>query len=709
VGNIESPIASSSFRPPLRRPIETIVREVQRRLLMMMADGAPLRDVLTTLCLAFEKESEGAMCSVLLLDRDGSMRHAAAPSLPAAYCRAVNGQFAGPYAASCGTAAFTRREVVVSTIASDPLWIDYRDLALQFGLHACASVPIIGGADNRVLGAFAIYYPSEGPFPESHLELLRNLKDLAATVLLNHEREELLRESELRLQRTEAFSLVMVTVTDLEGALLRVPPTLCALLATDEIALLRTTLHDHIHPDDFPMWRQSLGRLLKGEVRSFDIELRLLRSDGQVVWTYVNTTLVPDQHGRPIRLMHYLRDLTIARKAEEGLRQMQRVDSLGVLAGGVAHDFNNLLTVMGANVELMRLRLEEGNELLSFLGDIETSVRRAADLTRRLLAYAGRAKPVMTSVDLNATARDMVRLIGVTLPEAVEVTTELAENLPSVRADSAQTQQVVLNLLTNAADAMAGRTGKIAIRTFTTTLTDDDLRRRFPAQALLPGMYVALSVEDEGSGIDPATMARIFEPFFTTKASGHGLGLSALLGILRAHRGGFELSSQAGRGTWFCLYFPADDGKTANHRRERALPTGGVRHRVLLVDDQSAVREVTRHLLEDLGYEVVTATDGLDAIAKLEALDGQVSAIFMDVMMAPWGAREAVPQIRERWRDIPILLTSGYANEEGMRDLIGAEVVGFLPKPFSAGALEEALANTLRHGKRLVTAANSPP
>ncbi|HEY0715955.1 MAG TPA: ATP-binding protein, partial [Polyangia bacterium] len=460
---------------------------------------------------------------------------------------------------------------------------------------------------------------------------------------------------------------------------------------------------------DLPMWRQNFGRMLTGELRSFDLELRMLRSDGQVVWTYVNTTLVPDQHGRPQRLRHYVRDLTLARKAEEGLRQMQRVDSLGVLAGGVAHDFNNLLTVMGANVELMRLRLEDDSELLSFLGDLETSVRRAADLTRRLLAYAGRAKPVMTSVDLNATARDMVRLVGVTLPEAVEVTTALAENLPSIKADSAQTQQVVLNLLTNAADAMGGEPGKIAIRTFAETLTEEDLSRRFPGQTLFPGRYVALSVEDSGSGIDPATIARIFEPFFTTKPNGHGLGLSALLGILRAHRGGFELDSQPGRGTWFCIYFPADDGKRPSARPERLTPPGGVRHKVLLVDDQSAVREVTRHLLEELGYDVVTASDGLDAIAKLEQMSGRVSAIIMDVMMSPCGAREAVPQIHERWRDIPVLLTSGYANEEGLRALIGAGVVGFLPKPFSAGALEEALTNTLRHRKVPAIPAISPP
>ncbi|HEY0708976.1 MAG TPA: ATP-binding protein [Polyangia bacterium] len=702
-------VAPPSTRAPLRRPIETIVLEVQRRLLTMMADGAPLSEVLETLCLALEKESEGAMCSVLLLDRDGSMRHAAAPSLPAAYIRAINGQPMGPHAASCGTAAFTRKEVVVATIADDPLWADYRDLALGFGLQACASVPIVGGADNRVLGAFAIYYKTPGPFPEPHLELLRNLKDLAATALLNHEREELLRESELRLERTEAFSLVMVAVTDLEGTLMKVPPTLCTLLGREEERLVGSSIHDLVHPDDMRMWRQNLLGILKGEVRSFDIELRLLRGDGQIMWTYVNTTVVPDQHGGPLHLMHYMRDLTLARKTEEGLRQMQRVDSLGVLAGGVAHDFNNLLTVMGANVELMRLRLEDESELLSFLGDLETSVRRAADLTRRLLAYAGRAKPVMTSVDLNATARDMVRLVGVTLPEQVEVRMELSDTIPSIRADSAQTQQVVLNLLTNAADAMDDRPGRIRIRTFATTLTEDDLKRRFPGQALLPGPYVALAVEDSGSGIDASNLTRIFEPFFTTKPTGHGLGLSALLGILRAHRGGFEIDSEVGRGTWFCLYFPADDGKKAAVRPERRTPATGIRHKLLLVDDQSAVREVTRNLLVELGYEVVTATDGLDAIAKLEALSGRVSAIVMDVMMSPCGAREAVPQIHERWRDLPVLLTSGYANEEGLRSLIGAGVVGFLPKPFSAGALEEALANTLRHRKHDLGASTPPP
>jgi CheY-like chemotaxis protein len=265
-----------------------------------------------------------------------------------------------------------------------------------------------------------------------------------------------------------------------------------------------------------------------------------------------------------------------------------------------------------------------------------------------------------------------------------------------------------LNLLTNAADALGGQLGRIVIRTFVTTLSDGDLQSRFPGQVLLPGRYVGLSVEDSGSGIDAATMDHIFEPFFTTKPSGHGLGLSALLGILRGHRGGFEITSAPGRGTWFCVYFPADDPQSAVEDARRPTLLAQVRHRVLLADDQSAVRNVTRNLLVELGYDVVTANDGMDAIARLEELSGKVGAIIMDVMMSPCGAREAVPQIHARWPQVPILLMSGYANEEGLRALIGAGVVGFLPKPFSAGALEQALFQTLHHGKSGATSQESP-
>ena len=671
---------------------EDVLLRVQRRVLELIAEGHPLGDALATLCLAIENVIEGTRCSILMLGEDGlRVRHVAGPSLPPAYCRAIDGSKIGPFAGSCGTAMYRAERVVVEDIANDPLWVPYRDVALPFGLKACASVPIIAGSGRKVLGSFAIYHADCGAFSKRELELLESLTDLAAVTIVNYRRELALREAELQRARTEDFSLVMVTHVSLEGAWLKVPPTLCRLLECSEAELLHSTVSEHTHPEDVAHEQRELARLERGEMRSFDLEKRFLTRTGKPVWAYVNTSVVCDDAEQPVYLLMYVRDLTEHKQSEEMLRRMQKAESLAVLAGGIAHDFNNLLAAMGAHASLLGVRLADDPEAMSSVESIEKLVQQAAGFTQQLLAYTGKARVEVCERDMNELVSSIASLLHVSVAKNAVLRFELTPDLPSIEADATQLQQVVLNLITNASEAIGDRAGEIVVRTRLERLDEEATQRRFPGEHLAPGDYVVLEVSDTGAGMSEATAQRIFEPFFTTKFSGRGLGLSATRGIVQGHHGAIELSSAPGRGSRFSLFFPAlsahkqGQGRAGNQRQEHLAKL-----RVLLVDDEDGVRQAMQQLLEYLGHEVHLASDGHEALAALERDAERIDLVIMDVTMPGLDGIEASKRIAERWPWIPTVLSSGYA--EPSRQVDG---VRFLQKPYKLDKLERVLSEAI--------------
>ncbi len=420
------------------------------------------------------------------------------------------------------------------------------------------------------------------------------------------------------------------------------------------------------------------------------------RLDGTDVPVEVLLTAIPWQ-GKWI-LHTAWRDLSERRQAEEARRtleaqvvQTQKLESLGVLAGGIAHDFNNLLAAILGNLNLAQTALEEGAPATSYLASAERTILKASELTKQMLAYSGKGRFVVIRLDLNRLVMEMATLLQVSVPKKATLTTDLQAELPSIEGDAAQLQQVVLNLVTNAAEALEGDTGRITLATRRLHLQREVLAGLAPVQDLPEGSYVCLEVSDDGRGIPPDIRPRIFDPFFTTKRTGRGLGLSAMLGILKAHRGGVAVESEPGRGSAFRVYLPAVEGPADPEAEAPSECAGNASGRILLVDDEPSILETGAALLQRLGFEVRTARDGQEAVECLEADPGGLDAVLMDLTMPRLDGREAFLRLRALRPDLKVILTSGYDERESLRDLAGQGLAGFLQKPYRFQELSAAL------------------
>ncbi|HEX9009978.1 MAG TPA: transporter substrate-binding domain-containing protein [Holophagaceae bacterium] len=380
---------------------------------------------------------------------------------------------------------------------------------------------------------------------------------------------------------------------------------------------------------------------------------------------------------------------------ERQVQHAQKLESLGVLAGGIAHDFNNLLTAMLGHMNVAQLKLAPESPALPHLESLERIIHRAADLTRQMLAYSGRGRFVVRPYDLNQVVREMTHLLEVSISKKIALRFHLAETLPLVQADAAQIQQVIMNLVTNASDAIGDREGTIRLATSVTELDRRYLDQLYHGQDLAPGPYVALEVSDTGCGMSQEVQGRIFEPFFTTKITGRGLGLSATLGILKGHRAGIRIYSEAGRGTTFRLLFPAcgtgpqEEARGEADRPSRQLGT------VLLVDDEQMIREAAGAALESLGLRVVTAVDGLDAVEVFTREKDHIDLVLMDLTMPHMDGREAFQHLRRIRPGIPVILSSGYNEQESIQQFLGRGLAGFLQKPYTLQALERTVQEAL--------------
>ncbi len=374
-------------------------------------------------------------------------------------------------------------------------------------------------------------------------------------------------------------------------------------------------------------------------------------------------------------------DVTEHRVLERRMVDAQRAESLGVLAGGLAHDFNNLLVAVLGNADLALRDIHVGKPGRDALENIRTAGLRAAELTDQLLAYAGRVGAGTARVEPGLLVEELLRIIAPAIPENIKLTVDLPAEL-AVRGDPGQLRQVLLNLINNARDALTSRGGEVTVRAETLHLegaphVDDILTA--PA-----GTYVLIEISDNGPGMDVETRRHVFEPFFTTKQNGHGLGLAAVLGIVRAHGGGIRLISASEQGARFQVLWPA-----AVTAPIRAVNTVQASRTVLVIDDEELVRDIVARMVEDLGYAAVTAADGK---AGLALVDSQaVDAVLVDLSMPLMSGADVVAALRLRRPNLPLILCSGY-DRDG-RGPVQADA--FLPKPFRIDALERTLAKLL--------------
>jgi len=390
------------------------------------------------------------------------------------------------------------------------------------------------------------------------------------------------------------------------------------------------------------------------------------------------------------------RDVTERKHFNERLQQAQKLESLGVLAGGIAHDFNNLLTGIIGNASVALEELPAGNPVRGSLEAVVKAGERAAILTRQLLAYAGKGRFVIELLDLSGLVREISNLLRASIPRTVQLHLELREDLPCIEGDAAQVQQLIMNLVINAAEAVGeGKTEIVTITTGLERIEQTNIGQTIPADSIRPGRYVALEVRDRGCGMDEETMSRIFDPFFTTKFTGRGLGLAAAMGIVRGHGAALKVESAPGKGSSFKVLFPASEGQPALFQhpgREKNLAGQGT---ILVVDDEDAVRYVAKSVLENYGYTVELAENGKEGVEIFRKLGRQISAVLLDMTMPVMSGEEALVHLKRLRPDVPVVLSSGYEEAEATRRFTGKGLAGFVQKPYTAAGLAEKIKTVL--------------
>ena len=383
-------------------------------------------------------------------------------------------------------------------------------------------------------------------------------------------------------------------------------------------------------------------------------------------------------------------------KLEQRILMAQKMESLGVLAGGIAHDFNNLLMAVLGNAGLALMKLQHEAPAREHIELIEKAAVRAAELTNQLLAYSGRGRFVVEPIDLSALVHEMGHLLETIVSTKAALKYDLADHLPKITVDVTQIRQVVMNLLTNASDAVSERSGVITITSGVFEADRPYLVEAFGDEDLEEGLYVYVEVSDTGCGMDERTRGMLFDPFFSTKQEGRGLGLAAVLGIVRGHNGAIKVYSEKRRGTTIKVMFPvSEQTRPVPLVRPKAAINWRGTGTVLVVDDEEAVRDTTKRILEAAGFDVVLAADGHEAVEVFHALGEGVCLVVMDMTMPRMGGAEAFTELRRIRRDVPVILSSGYNEQDATNWFAGKGLAGFIQKPYSPQRLIDLIRGIL--------------
>ena len=446
--------------------------------------------------------------------------------------------------------------------------------------------------------------------------------------------------------------------------------------------------YEIVHEADVEELRRLQSEVLLGQRDGFVHEYRISAADGALRWLRERVRATRTERGT--RLDGVTSDITETKRAEQdrleletAVQQGQKLESLGVLAGGIAHDFNNLMVGVLGNARLAQEDLPEEATARGPLRRIERAAQRAADLCLQMLAYAGQVSIEKEPVDLRETVEEVRQLLAASTPKKVELQYDFGEALPLIMADATQIRQVLVNLVTNAAEAIGDRAGTIRMTATRCTRGREDLAHLELGKDLEPGDYVALTVADDGCGMDEETRRRFMEPFFSTKFSGRGLGLAAVQGTVRRHRGAIGVDTAVGRGTSITLFLPALPAATP---RPSAQPPPASHPRgtgtVLLIDDDEDARELGAIALERAGYRPLTASDGIEGVEALRAHRSEVACVLLDLTMPRLDGADALRALRAVREDLPVILCSGYPEAAALERFDGLDVTGFLAKPY---------------------------
>ena len=489
--------------------------------------------------------------------------------------------------------------------------------------------------------------------------------------------------------------------TDLNGNLTFTNDPSCKILGYPCNQLLGMNTHDYATPDTAKKISRVTERVKQTGRPEGVTDCHVIKKNGSKAILELSISLRTDKDGQPAGFRGLLRDVTKRKETEEEkrlletqLQQAQKMESIGTLAGGIAHDFNNILMGIQGNATLMLLKIESGHPNYVKIKNIEKFVQNGTELTKQLLGFARGGKYLVKTTDLNEVIKKSSSLFARTRKE-IQVHTDLYEEIWAADVDSGQIEQALLNLYVNAWQAMSAG-GNLYLKTRNVIL-DSSIVKPFKVE---PGKYVEISVSDTGAGIDKETRKRIFEPFFTTKEMGRGtgLGLASVYGIVKSHGGYIDVSSEKEKGTTFTLYLPASEKKAV---QEKAVPTEMFRGTgtILLIDDEKMILDVGCELLEELGYTVLSALSGREALQIFQENSTKIDLVIMDMIMPGMSGGETFDRLRNINQDIKVLLSSGYSLNGQATQILRRGCDGFIQKPFNLNQLAEKIGSIIGSAK----------
>lgn len=673
---------------------------LQNEQLTMIATGESMKDSLTSLALGIEAYLGDGLCSILLLDKDGlHLNHGAAPNLPEEYCLAIDGVTIGESVGSCGTAAFRREPVIVEDIAADPLWTDFKEAALSHGLRSCWSTPIMS-AEQRVLGTFAIYRREPGRPSLQHLKLISLATNIAVIAINKQQTIEALKSSENKLRMifetmSEGVALNEI-IYDQNGEMVdyRILEVNNAFYGIADFS--NQEVVGNVATKLYGMSAETIKTFWEKNRISNEVQHTEMASPLKNKWFNVCTSPFVNN-----RFVTSFFDITESKKGVEEqtrlqaqLYQSQKMESVGLLAGGVAHDFNNMLGVILGHTEFAIEQMDPSEHLYQDLLAIRTAAERSADLTRQLLAYARKQAIEPEVLNLNEIVVDMLAMLNRLIGEEIHVVWHPEQQLWMIKVDKSQINQILTNLCLNARSAIKD-VGTITIQT-----ANSILNKQFCSthQGSEPGEYVLLTVTDMGSGMSKETLSRIFEPFFTTKGLGEGtgLGLAMVYGAVKQNRGFITVWSELGIGTTFDVYLPRFvDNEIPQPFNPKISGRQSGNETILVVEDEAAILDIISRVLTQQGYTVLSTNSPADSILLAQAYPKEIHLLLTDVVMPEMNGKDLANILILSNPDMKCLYMSGYTADiiadRGVLD----DGVHFIQKPFTMSNLTVKIRSVL--------------
>ncbi len=593
-----------------------------------------------------------------------------------------------------GVAIRTQQPCIVRDIGTDLGFAPWRHEAAQRGYASVIGLPLV--ADARAFGVLVIYSVEKDAFDIEEVKLLGELAgnvSSGVTLLRTRAERQKIEEERARLSSAVEQATEAILITDGDGTIEYVNPAFEHVTGYARSEVVGENPRILKSGKQEPEFYRDLWATLR-EGRAWSGRFINRRKDGTFYEAEAAISPVRDASGRVVNFVAVERDVTKERQLEDQVRQSQRVEAVGRLAGGVAHDFNNLLTIITGYSDLLLDRLDEADPSRPHVTEIRKAADRAASLTRQLLAFSRRQVLTPQVLDLNSVVANMHKMLRRLIGEDVELVTIAAQDLWRVKVDPGQVEQVLLNLAINSRDAMP-RGGKITVETANTHLDEKYAGGHFP---VIAGPYVMLAVSDTGCGMDAETQAHIFEPFFTTKEQGKGtgLGLSMVYGIVKQSGGYIWVYSEVGRGTTFKIYFPCvEEQPSAAHLADVKKVEHGGSETILLVEDEPSVRSLVSGVLRTVGYHVLVARNGEDARIVSEQHKGDIHLLVTDVVMPEVSGPQLAEQMTLFYKNLKVLYISGYTDDAIVHHGVLDSTAAFLQKPFTPEALARKVREVL--------------